>query len=328
MIIVHRLQRTPKGAIERLILEHGDALPDDALWFDLVEPTAGEDRRVEEVLGIEIPTREEMRDIEPSSLLYAEGSALYMGARLVCRSETQVPTLTDISFILTEKTLVTVRYEEPRSFHLFAHRLAKPGTLGTSSETMLSGLVESIVDRASEVLRGVGDDVEGLSHAVFEARAGALGEKTGFPETIRKLGRLGDLLSHVRESMVSMERMLLFLQNNAVPGETRREAAEWKAAVRDVQAIEEHASFLSGKIQFVLDAVLGLVSLEQNKIVKIFSVLAVIFMPPTLIASIYGMNFKLGMIELDWRWGYPFALTMMVLSVACTYTLFRWRKWL
>ncbi len=331
MIITHRVEpATGNGCqFERHAVDLGDQLPLDAIWFDMVEPTPGEDRKIEEILKIEVPTREEMRDIEPSSLLYVEDGALYMGARILCQSESRAPKLTDVSFILTEKALVTVRYDDPKSFQLFASRMAKPGGCGTQPEAILDGLVESIIDRSSEVLRMVGDNVETLSHAVFEARSGATDEKGGFQETIRTLGRLGDLISHVRESMVSLERMLLFLQNNSRrPTKASGFTAEWRAAVRDVQSIEEHASFLSGKIQFILDAVLGLVSLEQNKIVKIFSVLAVIFMPPTLIASIYGMNFKTGMWELEWDWGYPMAIFLMIMSVMATFGLFKWKKWL
>ncbi len=331
MIITHRVQPADNGCqFERHMIDMGDPLPQDAVWFDVVEPTPGEDRRIEEVLKIEVPTREEMREIEPSSLLYVEDGALYMGARILCQSDTHSPKLADVSFILTQKALVTVRYDDPKSFQLFAGRMAKPGGCGTEPEAILDGLVESIVDRSSDVLRKVGDEVERLSHGVFEARQDAIGEKSGgFQESIRMLGRLGDLISHVRESMVSMERMLLFLQNNArSPANGSGFVTEWRAAVRDVQSIEEHASFLSGKIQFILDAVLGLVSLDQNKIVKIFSVLAVIFMPPTLIASIYGMNFKTGMWELDWDWGYPMAICLMILSVAATFGFFKWKNWL
>jgi len=337
MIITHRVaddgaKHGGNGShcqFERHLLDAPEVLPADVVWYDLIEPTRGEDRKVEAVLGIEIPTREEMREIEPSSLLYVENGALHMGARILCRSDTEAPKLTDVSFILAEKALVTVRYEEPRSFHLFASRISKAGACGPQPEAILDGLIESIIDRSAEILRKVGDEVENLSHLVFEARSGEIGVEANFQGTIRKMGRLGDLISHVRESMVSLERMLLFLQNNSRrPTKASGFSAEWRAAVRDVQSIEEHASFLSSKIQFILDAVLGLVSLEQNKIVKIFSVLAVIFMPPTLIASIYGMNFHAGMIELDWAYGYPFAILMMVTSVAATFALFKWKKWL
>jgi magnesium transporter len=129
--------------------------------------------------------------------------------------------------------------------------------------------------------------------------------------------------------MMSIERVLLFLSANYNRPKKAQTgfSAEWRSAVRDVQAIEEHATFLSSKLQFMLDATLGLVSIEQNKIIKLFSVVSVALMPPTLIASIYGMNFKI-MPELEWQWGYPLALVSMVLFAVLPYLFFRWKKWL
>ena len=332
MIIVYQ-PRKGAGAdgefLDKTALETGQAIPDDALWIDLVEPTREEDRLVETHLGIEIPTRDEMRDIEPSNLLYAENGARYMTARVLCRSETSSPTLVPISFIVTEKALVTVRYDEPRAFPMFSHRLTKPGTCSHQPEAVLDGLIEAVIDRAAEVLRTVGDNIEITSRDVFETNMATADRGSGYHNVIRRLGRHGDLISNVRESMVSLERMLLYLSTNTVrPKRASGFQAEWRTAIRDVQSIEEHASFLSSKMQFVLDATLGLVSLEQNRIVKIFSVLAVIFMPPTLVASVYGMNFKTGMWELEWQYGYAMALSMMVCAAALPYLFFKWKKWL
>jgi magnesium transporter len=334
MIIIHE-PRDAAGpgaegdCFDRRVLDAHQPIPAGALWIDLVEPTREEDRLVEAYLGIEIPTREEMQDIEPSSLLYTENSARYMTARIICSSETSVPKLTPISFILTDNALVTVRYDEPRSFQLFAARIGKPGVCTRQPEAVLDGLIEAIIDRAAEVLRKVGDDIEGTSRSVFETDAATSDRGKGFQTVIRSLGRHGDLISNVQESMVSLERMLLYLSTNtARPKRSSGFEAEWRTAVRDVKSIEEHALFLSSKMQFILDATLGLVSLEQNRIVKIFSVLAVIFMPPTLVASVYGMNFKSGMWELEWEHGYKMALLLMACAAALPYLFFKWKKWL
>jgi magnesium transporter len=332
MIIVYRPHKGPAASgdcLDRQTLEPGHMIPKDALWFDLFEPTKEEDRQVEEYLGISIPTRDEMQDIEPSNLLYQENGARYMTARILCRSDTDAPKLTPISFIITDKALVTVRYDEPRSFVLFSNRVLKPGTCSVQPEAVLDGLLEAIIDRAAEVLRRVGDEIEMTSRSVFETEVATADRGKGFHTVIRSLGRHGDLISNVQESMVSLERMLLYLSANmARPKRSSGFEAEWRTAVRDVQSIEQHASFLSSKMQFVLDATLGLVSLEQNRIVKIFSVLAVIFMPPTLVASIYGMNFKTGMWELEWSYGYPMALFMMLCAAIFPYLFFKWKKWL
>lgn len=334
MIIVYKLSardRTgDRPGLEPHALGPHEPLPSDALWIDLIEPTREEDRKVEAHLGIEIPTREEMSDIEPSEIIYAEPNARYMTARILCSSDTDEPRLANISFILAEKALVTVRYDEPRSFHMFAARATKLGGCGPQPESVLDGLIETIIDRAAEILAALGGDIEKLSRSVFDADSNQ--DKTTRGEflrtVIRTLGRKGDVISNVRESMVSVERVLLFLSASmARPQKSSGFQAEWRTALRDVQSIEEHATFLTSKIQFLLDATLGLVSLEQNDIIKLFSVMAVVLMPPTLIASIYGMNFK-QMPELEWTYGYPMAVILMVIFAALPFFYFRWRRWL
>ena len=249
-----------------------------------------------------------------------------MTARIICDMQTTRPKLAPVSFILTSKALVTVRYDDPKSFALFANRAVKPGGCATNPEAIFSGLIEAIIDRAAEVLQKMGEGIDDLSHGVFNSEGGRQTERQS--EVLKSLGRAGDVVSKVRESLVSIERMLLFL-SAGLHGDSRTAELRSRARTtfRDLQSLEEHASFISGKIQFLLDATLGLVNLEQNNIIKLFSVMAVIFMPPTLIASIYGMNFKI-LPELQFDFGYPMALSMMVLSAVLPYMFFRWRRWL
>ncbi len=326
MIIVHA--PSDLSGIDRHILQPGEAIPPETLWLDLLEPTRQEDEVVERFLGISIPTREEMSDLEPSEIIYSENDARYLTARVLCQSDTDQPRLVPVSFILTPRALVTVRYDEPRSFAMFTQRAAKPNGCGGVPEAVLDGLMESIIDRAAEVLERSGTEIEKVSRSVFERDTRKLESSGGYQGVIRKLGRQAGLISNVRESMVSLERIFIFLQANSVrPTKRSGFQAEWRTAIRDVQSIEDHATFLSNKMQFILDATLGLVSLEQNKIIKIFSVAAVIFLPPTLIASSYGMNFK-NMPELEWFFGYPMALGLMVMSAVCTYAFFKAKRWL
>jgi magnesium transporter len=328
MIIVHKPDPAHSEMLDRHALGVAERLPPDALWIDLIEPTREEDRIVEGHLGISIPTREEMADIEPSEILYNENNARYMTARILCHSDSEQPRLVDVSFILTERALVTVRYDEPRSFSMFASRAVRPGGCGHQPEAVLDGLIETIIDRAAEILAHVGDDIDKLSRAVFERDREGPRRAASFRAALRALGRKGDIISNVRESMVSIERLLLFLSASMPrPQRQARFQAEWRTAIRDVQSIEEHATFLANKVQFLLDATLGLVTIEQNDIIKLFSVMAVVFMPPTLIASIYGMNFK-AMPELDWSIGYPIAIGMMVVAAVTPYLYFRWKNWL
>ena len=331
MIIINQAELQKAGdqpCLRRRALADGEPIPDGALWIDLIDPSREEDKRIEQHLAISIPTREEMRDIEPSEILFPENNALYMTVRILCHSDTAAPKLANISFILNERALVTVRYDDPRSFQMFIARSVKPSAGNAQPEAVLDGLIETVIDRAADILARVGDEVEAASRGVFDARAAELGRGGEYQDVIYQLGRIGDLISNVRESMVSLERMLLFLSANMNrPMRKSGFQAEWRTAIRDVQSIEDHASFLSSKIQFVLDATLGLVTLQQNSIVKLFSVLAVIFMPPTLVASIYGMNFK-NMPELAWELGYPMAIVIMILAAILPYLFFRWKRWL
>lgn len=331
MILIHRPAQRPMPSgesLERYVLAPGEAIPEDTLWIDLVEPTREEDRLVEAHLSIEIPTREEMADIEPSEILYRESNASYMTARVLCSSDTDNPRLIDVSFILTDRALVTVRYGEPRSFSMFMNRAGKPGGCRHQPEAVLDGLIETIIDRAAEILGAVGKRIDRLSQTIFENEKRGKNRTASFRAALKSIGRKGDVISNVRESMVSVERLLLFLSATMPrPQKARGFQAEWRTALRDVQSIEEHATFLSNKIQFLLDATLGLVTIEQNDIIKIFSVMSVIFLPPTLVSSLYGMNFQ-NMPELGWEFGYPWAITLMILAAVVPYLFFRWRRWL
>jgi magnesium transporter len=331
MIVIHRpaqVTGTMGESLDRYVLPPETPLPEDALWIDLIEPTQEEDRLVEMHLNIEIPTRVEMSGIEPSEILYNENNARYMTARVLCNSETDAPKLIDVSFILTERALVTVRYGEPRSFSMFMSRAVKPGGCRHQPEAVLDGLIETIIDRAAEILGTVGSRIDRLSQAIFENERQGARRAASFRAALKSIGRKGDIISNVRESMVSVERLLLFLSASMPrPQKTRGYQAEWRTALRDVQSIEEHATFLSNKIQFLLDATLGLVTIEQNDITKIFSVMSVIFLPPTLVSSLYGMNFRF-MPELEWQFGYPWAITLMIMAAVLPYLFFRWKRWL
>lgn len=302
----------------------------DAVWFDMLEPTRDDDKLLESLLGIEIPTREEQADIEPSEILYAENGAHYMTAQIVAAVDTGRARLAPVSFILTRRALVTVRYDNPRPFAMFIARSGKIEGGVDSPEAVLAGLLETVLDRAADILQNIDATIDKLSTDVFDAQSRRSSERQG--ALLRSIGREGDLLSKVRESLLSIERMVLFVQaggGGGAPSDPRMAMlrARGRAIYRDIQTLEQHASFASGKIQFMLDATLGLINLEQNNIIKLFSVMAVIFMPPTMVASIYGMNFK-HMPELEWAHGYPMALALMLLSGVVPFLFFKWMKWL
>jgi len=318
----------PQGtSLERMIIEPGSAPPDEAVWIDLITPTVQEDKIVEKLLGIAVPTREEMQEIEVSSRLYTENGARYMTATLMCQSDTATPKTTPVTFILSSHKLVTVRYDEPRPFAIVEHKLGRSCPAKVTGELVLMDLLDAVIDRSADILERIGGEVDQISHSIFEPEENA--EPPSYKDVLKALGRKGDLTSKVRESLVSIGRLLLFLANEAEGMRWNKDVrAHLQSMRRDTASLSDHATYLANKITFLLDAMLGVVNIEQNAIIKIFSIAAVIFMPPTLVASVYGMNFHKGMIELEWELGYPFALILMVLAAILPIVYFKWRKWL
>jgi len=314
----------PSGAaLERVPVASDGDIPENAVWFDLVSPTLPEDKLLERHLGIAVPTREEMQEIEVTSRLYVENNARYMTATLMCQSDTDTPKTTPVTFILSGHRLVTVRYDEPRPFMIVGNKLVRSCPMNATGESVLMDLLDAVIDRAADILERIGAEVDQISQLIME------GESTrSQKEILRNIGRKGDLTSKVRESLVSIGRVLLYLANEAEGMKWAKDArAQLRGMQRDVQSLSDHATYLSNKITFVLDALLGVVFIEQNNIIKIFSIAAVVLMPPTLVASIYGMNFRF-MPELEWRFGYPMAIGLMVFAAALPYLIFKWKKWL
>jgi magnesium transporter len=319
----------PRGAtLERINYDAGGEIPDSAVWLDLHAPTLAENKLVEQALHIALPTREEMQEIEITSRLYVEDGARYMTATLMCNSDSEAPRTTPVTFILAGHRLVTVRYDEPKPFAIVSARLARVCPAQPTGETVLMDLLDAIIDRSADILEKIGSDVDGISREILDSD-GPLSRGRDFKEMLRSIGRRGDHTSRVRESLVSIGRLLLYIAAEAdtMKKWAKDQRAALKGMQRDVQSLAEHATYLSAKISFLLDAMLGVVSLEQNNIIKIFSVAAVVLMPPTLIASIYGMNFK-HMPELEFEFGYPVAVVLMVVAAVLPYWFFRWKKWL
>jgi magnesium transporter len=252
-----------------------------------------------------------------------------MTATLMCQSDTATPKTTAVTFILAGHKLVTVRYDEPKPFALITNKLARACAPTVSGESIMMDLLDAVIDRAADILERAGADIDRASHDIFEPEGRRTDRTITYRYILKAIGRKGDLTSKVCESLVSIGRLLLFLANEAEnlkwPKDTR---LQLQSMQRDVISLSDHATYLSNKITFLLDALLGVVSIQQNDIIKIFSIAAVVFMPPTLIASIYGMNFHQNMIELDWAYGYPFALVLMVIAAVVPLLIFRWKKWL
>jgi len=315
-----------EASLKKAAVEGLSRLPENAVWVDLLNPTGGEDKAVERLAGIAIPTREDMQEIEISSRLYVESGARYMTAMLMCHSETDMPRTSAVTFILVDHRLVTVRYDQPKPFSLVEAKLARSCTPAITGEMVLMELLDAVIDRSADILERCGAEIDQVSHDIFEPQSH--GHAKQYSQILSAIGRKGDLTSKVRESLVSIGRIVTFL-SAAVEGVkwSKDMREQLKTMQRDVASLSDHASFLSNQITFVLDAMLGVVNLEQNNIIKLFSVMAVVLMPPTLIASIYGMNFKV-MPELEWVHGYPMALIMMLIAAVVPYYIFKLKKWL
>src|SRR6516225_6076770 len=317
-----------ESSLKKVTVEDLSKLPEKAVWVDLVNPTAAEDRAVERLAGIAVPTREDMQEIEISSRLYIESGARYMTATLMCQSDTDTPRTTAVTFILAGHRLVTVRYDEPRPFALVENKLGRSCSPQITGEAVMMELLDAVIDRCADILERIGADVDTVSHDIFEPESERHGQAKRYSQILIAIGRKGDLTSKVRESLVSIGRLVAFL-SAVIEGVkwTKDMREQLKTMQRDVASLTDHASYLSNKITFVLDAMLGVVNLEQNNIIKLFSVVAVFLMTPPLIASIYGMNFKI-MPELEWTHGYPMAIVMMLIAAIVPYYIFKLKKWL
>ncbi|MCC7048677.1 MAG: magnesium transporter CorA family protein [Alphaproteobacteria bacterium] len=329
------------GRLERAALGPSGEPPANAVWLDLLSPTKEEESAVQAFAGLDVPTREEMQEIEVSSRLYREGDAHFMTAPVIHHTDTARPEATPITFILSPNSLVTVRFTSPKSLDFFAARAARQIGWCTGAETILVGLLETIVDRVADVMERVASDLDTLSRKVFYDPAGGNGDEksdeqatTDLQAVLRGLGRNGDLTSKTRDTILGLDRMATYLGAAEALGTRKDLKARLKTLSRDLRSLAEHDGFLSSKVNFLLDATLGMISIEQNRsmteqnnIIKIFTVAATALLPPTLVASIYGMNFK-WQPELQWDYGYIYALVLMVISAVIPYWYFKRRGWL
>ncbi len=299
-----------------------------AVWLDLVNPSREEEKLIEALVGIQVPTREEMAEIEVSSRLYSERGAHYMTASIIYAVDSPEPQTTAITFILSDRHLITVRYAEPRAVKLFLTRANQGDTPCDTPVSIMTGLMEAIIDREADLIERLQLETEKIAHFIFDMKGGQRSRAGRYDVTLKQIGRVGEISARARESLLSLGRVITYLSQVVVLRSDSKDVRQrLKTEAKDVQSLTDHIHYLSNRITFMLDATLGMVQIEQNQIIKLFSVAAVMLMPPTLIASIYGMNFK-HMPELSWEWGYPFAIGMMIASALGFFLYFKRRGWL
>ena len=311
------------GRLVRLAAERDVA---DAAWIDLIQPNDAEIAQLR-VLGVPVPSLAEMEEIELSNRLYREDGLDYMTAMLPGERAGGDRISMPVTFILSTDRLVTVRHHSPRPFLTYPER-AERSTLGCGTpDRLFLGLVEEIIARLADILEGAGRTLDQTTAAVFERRAVAAASDR-LQAALQDVGREAETMARVRLALLTVERMQAFYTATLEdrPEEGRLRAAT-RAQMRDIQALEVHADFLGGRVSLAVDTTLGLINLQLNNTVRILSVVAALFLPPTLIASVYGMNFT-NMPELDEPWGYAFALILMGGTTLGTWLFLRWKGWI
>lgn len=308
------------GQLNRLPV---DAAIADASWIDLYRPQPEQVAAIE-TLGIAVPTLADMEEIEISNRIYREGSTDYMTVVLTGLTPEGESVLAPVAFILMPDRLVTVRYHAPRPFETFPQHADKTGIGCATAEQVFLGLVHEIIGRQADHLEGVGKSLDLVARGVF----GKAEQTDSMLElALEQTGRDGEVIARLRLGLMTLERALSHFAQERGTAKGNGSKAQIKSLERDIHALEVHADFLSARLGHITDVTLGLVNLSQNQTVRIVSVVAVLFLPPTLIASIYGMNFQL-MPELEKPWGYPAALGLMLASALGTWAFFKWKRWL
>jgi magnesium transporter len=300
-----------------------EELETDAIWYDLMNPEPAEIAAIERVLNIKIPALTEMKEIEESSRLYEGEGILYMTALLVASADSEHPFTVPVTFIITRSNFVTVRYDDLKAFQLFSKKIVKNGFI--NPQTVFCGLIDTIVERTADILEMNSTEVDCISNEIFKRKTRT--NSMEMKEILVHIGKTGELNSKIRECLMTFDRLLIFYTNQIAEKGDKRHLLKISTVQLDVKSLVNYVSFLFGKIEFLLDATLGFIDIEQNGIIKFFSVAAVIFLPPMVIASIYGMNFPT-MPELKWIWGYPFALILMLVSAVLPYLYFKKKGWL
>ncbi|MGH7026512.1 magnesium transporter CorA family protein [Brevundimonas sp.] len=318
-----RLYRRGSQACELLPPSPQDLrLDPDLLWIDLLSPTRDEELAIERAVNLALPTREEMSELEASSRLYREDGASFVTADLIARGDEDIPAIGPVTFVLTSGPLITIRYFNPRPFSIMDDKLSREPNLCGSGADVFLNLMEAVIDRASDVLSHNVEKVEAVAGHVFADK-----KSVGFEKLIAKLGRAHIANARIEQSLAGLSRVFAFVALNDRLVKDKEAREHLKSLARDAQSLIVHNQSVAAGINFQLSAALGLINIEQSSIIKIFSVAAVAFMPPTLIASIYGMNFD-HMPELPQVWGYPAALVAMVVAAVLPLAWFKKKGWL
>jgi len=307
-----------------------DAPLHDAIWIDLLRADQNEIDRVEQATGLHVPTEAEVSEIETSSRLARRNGVLYLSMPLISMHE-DGPRGSSAGFVLSPERLITVRFAPSHVFDAYAEHLPR-GEIGheTGAHIMV-GLLEAVVDRQADVLEQVRGDLDTISHGIFgmgtRRSAGRKNEDAALRRTLGQLGRIGDLISHVRDTQVGAARIVPYVEAMTaewLPGDLLPRLATLR---QDIASVSDFDTHLNDKLQFLLDATLGFINIAQNNVMKVMAIASVVGIPPVLVAGVYGMNFK-NIPEYDWAWGYAWGWGLIVVTTLIPLAVFRWRKWI
>ena len=290
---------------------------DDILWIDLLSPTIKEQKAVENFMEINLQTRQQVEEIESSSKYSETENAI------ICNSNFFMPTgdsfsIEPVSFIIAEGVLVSVRFNEFRTFTESAKRLQMNYRAFPTGYHLLISILEVRIDFDADLVEALAKNIAALSKEI------SLSDSVD-KQMLTRISHLQENTMLIRENIFDRQRILSgILRSERFPNDIY---PKLQLMIKDVNSLINHADFSSERLDYMQDTALGLISIEQSNVTKIFTVASLFFLPPTMIASIYGMNL-VGIQELHWKYGYPFALGLMVLASALTYLFFRWKKWL
>jgi len=299
-----------------------------AFWVDLLNPTSDEIARVAAEHGIEVPSRGSLEEIEASSRLRSDGPVLYASMPLAIQDQTVGFAPVPLGFVLSPQLLVTIRFSEVHAFALAEERIKKDPHGGSAAA--FCALIEGMVDAAADRLEQLSGGLAAISARAFgQGVPSQQGDKRisrGLGECLSQIGVAGDHLSRIRESLLGLQRIIGFTLKMTADWLLPDEKTRLNTAQQDIVSLVDFEAHLSAKTQFLFDAILGFINTEQNEIFRVLTIVSVVGIPPTLIASMYGMNFH-DMPELGWRWGYPYGLALIALSTLVPILWFKRRGW-
>ncbi len=308
-----------KGLLEQVAINAASDLAPEVIWVDAIAPTDEERDWLREAYGQELPTIDDIYEIEATSRFYENDDGLHISSYFLNYADENSENIS-AAFVFHSDRLFTLREEELAAFRLFRLRARKGLVTLTNSKSIMLGLFETKVENLADIVERIAADLEKTSRQVL-----GNAEQDDMESVLTDLAQQEDLNGKVRISMMDLQRMLYLLLRSGILNAEQSERL--RDIIRDSESLIASTSFLFDKIKFLLDTTLGFINVNQNKIIKIFSVASVAFLPPTMIASIYGMNFDI-MPELHWDLGYGWALALMLASAVAPYLWFRKKKWL